>query len=75
PTDRPRIDESERVSTILEAPSFIVASVYVETVPAAEMGGVTGIGDATTMRVVASVSTRSACPLHACLAASGVTLL
>lgn len=74
PTDRPRIDESERVAAILEAPSIIVASVNVETVPAAKIGGVTGIGDAA-MRVVTSVSTRSTCLLHTCLAASAVTLL
>jgi len=59
PTDRPRIDESERVTTVREAPIIVLSSVNVKTVAAAKIGGVTGIRDAA-MRVITSVSATSA---------------
>lgn len=55
PTNRPRIDESERVATILEAPMIVLALIDVEPVLAAKTGRVMGVRN-TAMRGIALVS-------------------
>jgi len=74
PTDRPRIDESERVAAIREAPAIVFASVHTERVPAAEVGCVMVVVY-TAMLGIASVSNPTACLLHRSLVPSNVTLL
>ena len=74
PTDRPRIDEPERVAAIREAPAIVIASVHMETVSAAEVGCVMVVVN-TAMLGIASVSIPTACLLHLSLVPSSVTLL
>ena len=74
PSDRPRIDEPERVAAIREAPAIVLASVHMETVPAAEAGCVMVVIN-TAMLGIASVSISTACLLHLSLVPSSVTLL
>ena len=52
PRDWPGIYETERVATILEAAMIVVATVYVEAVPAAKACSVVGIGDAAVLGAV-----------------------
>jgi len=57
PTDRPRIDEPERVAAILEAPMLVIALANVESVLATKTGGVMVVRN-TTMGGTDSVCTR-----------------
>jgi len=57
PTDRPGIDESERVATVLKTTMIVVAPVDVEAVPAAKVGGVVVVGNATVLVAAATAST------------------
>ena len=52
PADWPRIDESERIATIPEAPVVVVAPVDMEAVLTAESAGVVRIGNASMLTVI-----------------------
>ena len=58
PTDRPRIDERERVATIREAPAVVISAVHAETVFAAKAGRVMFVGNAA-MFGITSVSSHT----------------
>ena len=52
PADWPRIDKSERIATIPEAPVVVVAPVDMEAVLTAESAGVVRIGNASMLTVI-----------------------
>jgi hypothetical protein len=58
PTERPRIEETERVAAVREAPAVIFALVDVEIVPAAKTRRVMGVGN-TAVRTAAASSCRA----------------
>ena len=74
PRYRPRIDEPERVSAILETSLVIVSAIDVEAMPAAEAGAVMVVGN-TAVRVTPSAPACLLRWLHARLGLLGILLL
>ena len=56
PTNRPRVNEPERIAAVVEAPMIVVASVDMEIMPAAKTGAVVVVRN-TTMIAATRVST------------------